>query len=276
MRRLFSLAPHTGPASWDGVARGVKNPRTMATWSGVNGLERHRDDEGAAPLRHVARYVLVTMLLWLGTAPQALAQDEGRVYAGALVGVSTLSADARALTPSGRAEVSLYKPENGPALNLVVGMHLGRYVTVQSNYVWNRNDLTLFSSLTSVEGGRFYEQKRNSTQHAVIGDALLYFRAVGSGVRPYLSTGAGLVRFRSGSVRSTVVSGLPAPDGEIASTHIVLRVAVGIDLAIGDRWSVRYSFSETISSNPISARLTPPGERNLANFQNLFGVIRRF
>jgi hypothetical protein len=60
------------------------------------------------------------------------------------------------------------------------------------------------------------------------------------------------------------------------STRVVLRVAVGIDLALGDRWSVRYSFSETISGNPISARLTPPGERNLANFQNLFGVVRRF
>ena len=227
-------------------------------------------------MKHLPRCVLAKTLLGLGMAPQVLAQDEGRVYAGGLVGVSTLSADARATTPPGRAEVSLYKPENGPALNLFVGVHLGRYFTVQSNYVWNRNDLTLFSSLTSVEGGRFYEQKRNGTQHAVIGDALLYFRAVGNGVRPYLSTGAGLVSFRSGSVRSTVVSGLPAPDGEIASTHVVLRVAVGIDLAIGDRWSVRYSFSETISSNPISARLTPPGERKLANFQNLFGVMRRF
>lgn len=248
----------------------------MATRSGINCLERHRDDEGATPLRHLAQCVLVTMLLWLGTAPQALAQDEGRVYAGALAGVSTLSADARASTRPSRAEVSLYKPENGTALNLFVGVHLGRYFTVQSNYVWNRNDLTLFSSLTSVDGGRFYEQKRSSTQHAVIGDALLYFRTLGSGVRPYLSTGAGWVRFKSQSTGNGVAGGLPAPDGEIASTRIALRVAVGIDLAMGDRWSVRYSFSETISGNPISARLTPPGERNLANFQNLFGVIRRF
>jgi hypothetical protein len=73
-----------------------------------------------------------------------------------------------------------------------------------------------------------------------------------------------------------VAGGLPSPEGEIASTLVALRVAVGIDLAMGDRWSVRYSFSETISGNPVSARLTPPGERNLANFQNLFGVIRRF
>jgi hypothetical protein len=216
------------------------------------------------------------MLLWLGTAPQAFAQDEGRMYAGALVGVSTLSADARSVTQPGRADVSLYKPENGPALNLFVGRNLGRYFALQTNYIWNRNDLTLFSSVASSNGSGFYEQTRASSQHAVVGDALLYFRALGSGVRPYLSTGVGLVRFRSASGRDVVESGLPAPDGEIVSTRVTLRVAVGIDLAIGDRWSFRYSFSESISGNPISARLTPPGERNLANFQNLFGVIRRF
>jgi hypothetical protein len=227
-------------------------------------------------VKRVPRSVLVTMLLWLGTAPQALAQDDDRLYAGVLVGVSTLSADARASTQPSRAEVSLYKPENGPALNLFAGVHLGRYFTVQSNYVWNRNDLALFSSVTSMEGGRFYEQQRTSTQHAVIGDALLYFRALGSGVRPYLSTGAGLVRFSSESTGHGVAAGLPSPDPEIASTRVALRVAVGIDLAMGDRWSVRYSFSETISGNPISARLTPPGERNLANFQNLFGIVGRF
>lgn len=215
------------------------------------------------------------MLLWLGAAPQALAQNEGHVYAGALAGVSTLSADARASTQPSRAEVSLYKPENGPAVNLLVGAHLGRYFTVQANYVWNRNDLTLFSSFASSAEGGFYEQARTSSQHAVVGDALLYFRALGSGVRPYLSTGAGLVRIESGSGRA-LASGLTGPDGELASTRVALRVAVGIDLAMGDEWSFRYSFSETISGNPISARLTPPGERNLANFQNLFGVIRRF
>jgi hypothetical protein len=218
----------------------------------------------------------VTLLLWLGTATRAHAQDEDRLYAGVLVGVSTLSADARAATQPTRAEVSLYKPENGPALNLFVGVHLGRYFTVQSNYVWNRNDLTLFSSVTSAEGGRFYEQPRTSTQHAGVVDALLYFRAIGSGIRPYLSTGVGLVRFESEATGNGVAGGLPSPDGEIASTHLALRVAVGIDLAMGERWSVRYSFSETISGNPISARLTPPGERNLANFQNLFGIVRRF
>ena len=227
-------------------------------------------------MKQLRRCFLVTTLLWFGTVYQAAAQDETRMYVGALVGVSTLSADGRATTQPSRAEASLYKPENGPALNLFVGVHLGRYFTVQSNYVWNRNGLALFSSVTSLEGGRFYEQQRTSSQHAVIGDALLYFRALGSGIRPYLSTGAGLVRFKSESTGNGVAGGLPPPDGEITATRLALRVAVGIDLSMGDQWSVRYSFSETISGNPISARLTPPGERKLANFQNLFGVIRRF
>jgi hypothetical protein len=216
------------------------------------------------------------MLFWLGTAPRASAQNEGRVYAGAVAGISTLSADGRASTQPDRAEASLYKPENGPALNLFVGMHVGRYLSVQGNYVWNRNDLTLFSSVTAPQGGGFYEQRRNSSQHAIVGDALLYFRVLGNGVRPYLSTGVGLVHFGSESEDGAVSSRLAPPEGEIASTRLVLRVAVGIDLAMGKRWSFRYSFSESISGNPVSARLTPPGERNLANFQNLFGFVRHF
>jgi hypothetical protein len=170
----------------------------------------------------------------------------------------------------------LYKPENGPALNLFLGMHVGRYVSVQGNYVWNRNELTLFSSFTTAEGGGFYEQRRHSAQQAVVGDALLYFRALGNGVRPYLSAGVGVVRFGSEPAGGAVGSGLAEPDGRIASTRLMMRVAVGIDLAMGEQWSFRYSFSESISGNPISARLTPPGERNLANFQNLFGLVRRF
>ena len=68
-----------------------------------------------------------------------------------------------------------------------------------------------------------------------------------------------------------------APPG-LARTDVraTLRVAVGLDVRIGDGWSVRYSFSESLSGNPISEQLTPPGRRNLANFQNLVGVLRSF
>ena len=53
-------------------------------------------------------------------------------------------------------------------------------------------------------------------------------------------------------------------------------MAVGIDVAVGRGWSARYSFSEGISGNPIGVQLSPPGQRGLANFQNLFGVVRAF
>ena len=51
---------------------------------------------------------------------------------------------------------------------------------------------------------------------------------------------------------------------------------VGIDLRLSGRVDFRYSFSETMSRNPISPRLTPPAPRRLANFQNLFGLVGRF
>ena len=47
-----------------------------------------------------------------------------------------------------------------------------------------------------------------------------------------------------------------------------------MDLALLRGWRLRYSFSESLSGNPLSRRLTPMGERNLANFQNLFGVVK--
>ena len=55
-----------------------------------------------------------------------------------------------------------------------------------------------------------------------------------------------------------------------------LRAAAGIDLILGKGWGIRYAFLETIQGNPISVRLDPPGKRGLANFQNLFGVVKYF
>jgi len=66
------------------------------------------------------------------------------------------------------------------------------------------------------------------------------------------------------------------PPAEFTSTAPALRVAVGIDLAIHSGWAFPYSFSETIRPNPVSERLIPPGDRNLANFQNLFGFVKAF
>jgi hypothetical protein len=222
------------------------------------------------------RHLWLSVLVLAGCAGAASAQDDGRVYAGAVFGVSALSADARAVTMGQSASASMYRPENGRALNIFVGAHLARFFTLQANYIYNANDLTLFASAVRPGSGAFYEQMRESSQHAFVADALVYFRALGSVVRPYLGTGLAVTRFRSPEATGAIVNGIAPPAGAIASTHIGLRSHVGIDLELGRRWSFRYSFSETIGGNPISPRLMPEGERGLMNFQNLFGFLRHF
>jgi len=192
-----------------------------------------------------------------------------------MFGVSALSADARAVTNPPDASVSLYDPINGPALNAFVGFHVAEYFSLQATYVWNTNDLALVATHTTGQGGTTYSQQRTSAQHGVVADALVYFRRRGSRIRPYLGTGLAVVHFSSSEV-DVLTSGLVAPAPEISSTRLGLRSHVGIDLRLSDRLSLRYSFSETISGNPISPHLSPPGERGLMNFQNLFGLLTRF
>ena len=206
----------------------------------------------------------------------AEAQPRSHPFVGVAAGIATLAADARSEITPGGADVSLYKPENGPALNVLLGLHFHNYVTGQVNYVWNRNDVTLTSVRTTELGLSFYEVPRLSSQHAVVGDLLVYFRERRSTVRPYLSAGVGVVRLETRAGGEGHVSNVAQPPTSVRATRALLRVAVGIDVALGGDWSVRYSFSESLSGNPISALLSPPGQRNLANFQNLFGVVRAF
>src|SRR5215213_2234878 len=220
-------------------------------------------------MTRIFRLAAALMILMAGAVS---AQDERRAYAGALIGVSTLSADGRSQSGASEVMLSLYKPENGLALNLFAGYHLAQYFTLQGNYMWNRNDVTLVSSFATPARGGFYEQRRHSGQHAVVADALIYFRRLDSAVRPYLGTGLSVVHFASRSIVSSLSSGLDAPAHEITDTSVALRSHVGIDIALSERVAFRYSFSETIGTNPISPHLTPPGERRLATFDNLFGL----
>lgn len=210
------------------------------------------------------------------TVTCAAAQSSPQVFAGALTGVSTLSADARSEVTPGEAAVSLYKPENGPALNLLLGVYLHDYIAVQANYIWNRNDVALTSVRLTAIGSSVYEQPRTSAQHALVGDLLVYFRERRSRVRPYLSVGGGGVRLETRAGAEGRASNVTPPPAAAAAIHALLRVAVGMDVAVGRGWSARYSFSEGISGNSISVQLSPPGQRGLANFQNLFGVVRKF
>jgi outer membrane protein W len=220
------------------------------------------------------RCFALTCAMALMTVPAA-AQDEARAFAGALFGVSALSADAQAVTAGADAAVSLYDPRNGSALNVFGGVHVAQYFAIQVNWMWNRNDVTLVSSNTSPQAGGFYEQTRESSQHALVVDGLIYFRRLDSSIRPYLGTGLSIVHFSSDEIDSRA-QGLSPPAGAITSTHTGLRSHVGIDFRLSRHISFRYSFSETISGNPIGPSLTPPGRRRLMNFQNLFGFVSRF
>ena len=81
------------------------------------------DAELSAHSRMHRIVVGAAIMLFLATAV-AEAHEDRRVFVGAVAGVSTLSADARSDITTDGADVSLYKPENGPALNLLVGMHV--------------------------------------------------------------------------------------------------------------------------------------------------------
>jgi len=201
----------------------------------------------------------------------------GDNYAGAIVGFSILSADGRSVVKPSSASTSLYKPETGPAFNLFVGRRLSDYLSVEANYLWNSNELILTSATVASSGQAIYEERRSSSEQSVIGDLLLYFRDRPNWARPYLSVGTGVIRLSSKQREVTTLVG-PAtlPPQRFTATVPGLRVAVGIDLALHRDWAFRYSFSETMGPNPVSDRLSPPGERTLKNFQNLFGFVKRF
>jgi hypothetical protein len=202
----------------------------------------------------------------------------GDFYLGGLGGLATLSADGRFILSGANSQTSQYKPENGPALNIFGGWDFSQYASVQANYIWNGNDLTLVSTAFGPPTGTSdYQQTRASQQSSAIADLLVYFRNPRSAVRPYLSGGTGVVWLSSSAKALITSTGSPAiPPQHFSDANIGLRVAVGMDVRIAQGWWFRYSFSETISSNPISDELSPPGQRMLKNFQNLFGFVRRF
>ncbi|HTT64865.1 MAG TPA: outer membrane beta-barrel protein [Bryobacteraceae bacterium] len=218
------------------------------------------------------RCALAVLACCCAMAGRLSAADPG-FFAGVLGGISTLSADGRTVLSGPEPAASSYKPENGPALNLFAGWHTNGYLSVQGNYVRNTNDVAIMDVL----GDASFEQARHSSQDAVVGDGLLYFRNRSSWARPYLSAGLGAVRIESRATAVTSNSGsLPLPPQEFSATRLAFRVAVGIDLMMKSGWGFRYSFSETMSGNPFSLQLAPAGQRRLANFQNLFGIVKYF
>ena len=219
------------------------------------------------------RMLLIPVILFLGCVFTAQAQ----FYAGVLGGVSTLSGDARSLLSPSSTAFASYDPKNGGAVQVLVGRHFSDYFTLQADYIWNRNALTLTAATfnNGIQDG--YQEKRNSTQQSVIADVLVYFRKRDSRLRPYLSVGTGLVHFASSVDRIEQILGTPVlPPQNFSSNMLALHVPVGMDVNLGKGWAFRYTFSETLSKNPVSDRLSPPGQHSLKNFQNLFGIVRRF
>ena len=208
--------------------------------------------------------------------PVLLPGQQPSWFVGGMGGISTLSADAKSNLSPQRSEISLYKPENGPAFWILAGRHLNDYLSFQASYGWNRNSVKLTSTLQTAGEFTYYEQTRRLAEHTASGELMLYFRPRSSFARPYLSVGTGAAHFASsrGDIEESIGT-LPAPDA-FSSTDPILRVAVGIDFRLKKGFAFRYIFSETIQRNTISRQLTPPAERRLANFQNLFGLVKQF
>jgi hypothetical protein len=190
-----------------------------------------------------------------------------------VAGLGSISADGTADFSGASPRSSQYKPENGAAVNLFAGRHFSDWVSVQGNYVWHRNPVKLIS----IAGESFYEQQRASSQQGAIADLMVYFRPRSSRLRPYLSIGTGAIRLNSTAESLAGRPGaLPIPADRFSSVKPVVRFLVGIDIAVGRGWALRYTFSETIRGNDFSARLTPAAPRGLASFQNLVGITRTF
>jgi outer membrane protein with beta-barrel domain len=214
----------------------------------------------------------IVLLGWCAPTPA-----RAQIYAGILGGVSSLSGDARSIVSASSTAFSSYDPKNGGDVSVLLGKHFSDYLSAQTSYTWNENELSLSAGTSGNGSQQAYQETRSSSQQTMLGNVLVYFRARNSRLRPYLSVGTGFVHFASTCESLPQVLGAPTLlPRHFASNLIVLNVPVGMDVNLGRGWAFRYTFSETISSNPISDHLSPSGQHSFKNFQNLFGFVRRF
>lgn len=221
----------------------------------------------------ISRFVLFRLAL----ACLLSLPTHAQFYAGVLGGVSSLSGDARSLVAANSSAFSSYDPTNGGMVQAILGKHLSDYFSVQTNYTWNSNDLTLASGAFNNGTETGLQETRSSSQQSVIGDFLVYFRNRASVLRPYLAVGTGLVHLTSSQGHLEAIVGDPSlPPKHFSRNVIALHVPVGIDVRLGKGWAFRYTFSETLTANPINDHLSPAPQDALKNFQNLFGFVKRF
>jgi hypothetical protein len=215
--------------------------------------------------------LVLLVILCLGTPAW------GQLYAGVLGGVSALSGDASSTLSAGSSAFSSYDPKNGGTFALLIGKHLSNYFTVQGNYIWNENALTLSAGSFLTDQQLGFQETRSSSQQSLIASVLVYFRNRDSRLRPYLAIGTGLVHLSSSEERLDESVGTPLlPARHFTANTIALHVPVGMDVNLGRGWAFRYTFSETITKNPIDDHLSPAPEHASKSFLNLFGFIKRF
>ena len=203
--------------------------------------------------------------------PQRL--TKATIYFGGMGGIATLSGDANAVITASSASTSSYDPSNGGAAEAFIGAHIFDYFSFQADYVWNRNDAVLVSSINGPGVSSFYRLPETVTQNAFLGNVLIYFRKRESRIRPYLSEGAGGVLIHSRLSGGGIIGGVPAlPPASSDRASIALRTSVGLDVRLRSSWYFRYSFGETITRNTFGDQLSPPEHRIAKNFQSLFGI----
>ena len=210
--------------------------------------------------------VLLFLLLTKGIA-------HAQWFAGGTAGIATVTGDGRTIIDSTRTEIALYQPSNGPAFQLFAGRHLNNYFSIQAAYGWNRNPVTF----TGTNATDTFEQERRSTQNSFGFDGMIYGRPRTSIWRPYVAGGTGLIHLNSRAQTLLISKGRPTlPPDSFSATKPYWRTAVGIDLKLRPKWYFRFTFWETVSSNPLSAQLRPPGKALFLNFINNFGFVREF
>ncbi|MEO6758863.1 MAG: hypothetical protein ABIO24_05370 [Saprospiraceae bacterium] len=211
---------------------------------------------------------LLTLLTWTCAVAQT-----PRFFVGGGPGVSIISGGSGAVVGPVVASISNYEPKVGRQVHVFGGWNPWEYISVQGAWSANRNTLT-FNSATA---DSFYQQKRKSSQQNVGGDMLLYFRERKSFVRPFLSVGVNYMWFKSAPTEVVASSGTLLPPPMFSDQASGLRVAAGTDLVHKNGWGFRYAFMEHLQQrNVIGTRLTPGAQRQLMNFQHLFGIIKYF
>ena len=204
--------------------------------------------------------------------------EDRRYFLSAGLGVSNVSADGSITPPqSSELRVAGYKPDNGAAAALAAGVHLARYVSVQGSYIYNRNGLEFFQF--EQQGGELSlsQVRTRSRSRTGLGEFLVYVRPRGNWLRPYLSAGAGVMRLTAPAAvevgnGAQSIAGPPA----IASSAAAFRVGVGIDVVARNGWGFRFSFGQTLRTNPFSESLGISPSRRFATFHNVFGFVKQF